>query len=139
MTPLRKRMIEDMRVAGFAAGTQTNYLHAVRALAAYYVRSPDELIEEQVRNYLLHLRDERGVALGTFKTNHSGIQFLYCRTLERPWPLFSKKESDHRKSVVCPTFSRMLKSARFWRTSRTRPTKPVSPSSMPAACASARP
>ncbi len=34
MTPLRKRMIEDMRVAGLAAGTQTNYLHAVRALAA---------------------------------------------------------------------------------------------------------
>jgi len=139
MTPLRKRMIEDMRVAGLAAGTQTNYLHAVRALAAYYMRSPDELTEEQVRNYLLHLRDERGVALGTFKTNHSGIQFLYCRTLERPWPLFSKKESDHRKSVVCPTFSRMLRSVRFWRTSRTRPTKPVSPSSMPAACASARP
>lgn len=127
MTPLRKRMTEEMRVAGLAAGTQTNYLHAVRALAAYYMRSPDELGEKEVRDYLLHLRDERGVALGTFKTNHSGIQFLYCRTLERTWPLFSKKESAHRKNGVCPTFSRTLRSGRFWRTSKTRPTKPASP------------
>ena len=139
MTPLRKKMIEDMQVAGFAAGTQTIYLHAVRSLAAYDMRSPDELAEAEVRNYLLHLRDERGVALGTFKTNHSAIQFLYCRTLERPWALFSKKECAHRKSGVCPTFSRTLRSERFWRTSRTRPTKPASPSSMPAVCASARP
>jgi len=127
MTPLRKRMTEEMRVAGFAAGTQVNYLHAVRALAAYYMRSPDELGEKEVRDYLLHLRDERGVALGTFKTNHSGIQFLYCRTLECTWPLFSKKESAHRKNGVCPTFSRTLRSERFWRTSKTRPTKPASP------------
>lgn len=127
MTPLRKRMTEEMRVAGFAAGTQTNYLHAVRALAAYYMRSPDELGEKEVRDYLLHLRDERGIALGTFKTNHSGIQFLYCQTLERTWPLFSKKESAHRKNGVCPTFSRTLRSGRFWRTSKTRPTKPASP------------
>ena len=43
-----------------------------------------------MRAYLLALR-ERGVALGTFKTNQGGIQFLYRRTLERDWPLFWKK------------------------------------------------
>ena len=101
MTPLRKRMIEDIRVVGLATGTQANYLHAVRALAAYYMRSPDELGEEEVRAYLLHLRDERGVALGTFKTNHGGIQFLYCRTLERDWPLFLKKESALPSRSAC--------------------------------------
>src|SRR5208337_1442177 len=36
MTPLRKRMVEDMTLAGLAAGTKTNYLQAVRSLAAYY-------------------------------------------------------------------------------------------------------
>ena len=91
MTPLRQRMTEDMRTAGLASGTQALYLEAVRNLAAQYRRSPDELSEEEVRAYLLSLR-ERGVALGTFKTNHGGIQFLYRWTLDRDWPLFGKKK-----------------------------------------------
>lgn len=91
MTPLRQRMTEDMRTAGLASGTQALYLDAVRNLAAHYRRSPDELSEEEVRAYLLSLR-ERGVALGTFKTNHGGIQFLYRWTLDRDWPLFGEKK-----------------------------------------------
>jgi integrase/recombinase XerD len=80
MTPLRMRMVEDMRAAGLASGTQAIYLDGVRHLAAHYGRSPDLLSEEEVRAYLIGLR-ERGVALGTFKTNHGGIQFLYRQTL----------------------------------------------------------
>lgn len=90
MTPLRMQMTEDMRVAGLAAGTQRIYLDGVRRLAEHYRRGPDRLSEAEVRAYLLGLR-ERGVALGTFKTNHGGIQFLYRRTLDRDWPLFGKK------------------------------------------------
>jgi hypothetical protein len=83
-------MIEDMRLAGLASSTQANYVQAVRALAAHYQRAPDRLSEEEVRAYLPALR-ERGVARGTFKTHHFGIQFLYRQTLNRDWPLFSKK------------------------------------------------
>jgi hypothetical protein len=93
MTPLRLRMTEDMTLAGFTPGTQAVYIDAVRRLAAHYRRSPDQLSEEEVRSYLLGLRD-RGVALGTFKTNHGGIQFLYRRTLDRDWPLFWKKKDS---------------------------------------------
>ena len=57
MTPLRARMIEDMTLAGFAPRTQEVYLQAVRRLAAHYKRSPDLLSEEEVRAYVLHLRD----------------------------------------------------------------------------------
>jgi hypothetical protein len=91
MTALRAQMIEDMRVAGLAAGTQRIYLDGVRRLAKHYWRAPDRLSEAEVRIYLLGLRD-RGVALGTFKTNHGGIQFLYRRTLERNWQLFGGKK-----------------------------------------------
>ena len=91
MTPLRLQMIEDMKSAGLAAATQTVYIDAVRRLAAYYRRSPDQLSEEEVRRYLLGLR-ERGVALGTFRAYQGGIQFLYRRTLDRDWALFQKKE-----------------------------------------------
>jgi hypothetical protein len=99
MTPLRQRMIEDMRAAGLAPGTQALYLDAVRNLAAHYRRSPDELSEEEVRAYLLSLR-ERGVALGTFKTNHGGIQFFYRWTLDRDWPLFGKKKDPSAKATA---------------------------------------
>jgi len=90
MSPLRQRMIENMKLAGLSPATQAAYIKAVRGLAAHYHRSPDQLNEEEVRSYLLHTR-ERGVARGTFKTSHYGIQFLYRETLDRDWALFSKK------------------------------------------------
>ena len=112
MTPLRQRMIEDMRLAGFADRTRDVYIQAVRRLAAYYMRSPDQLSEEEVRAYLLHLRDERGIARGTFKTNHGGIRFLYARTLDRDWPLFSQKNASARRgNSVCRPCSPMPRSA----------------------------
>lgn len=112
MTPLRTRMIEDMTLAGFAARTQDVYIQAARRLAAHYKRSPDLLSEEEVRAYLLYLRDERGIARGTFKTNHGGIRFLFHRTLDRDWPLFSQKNASARRgSSVCRPCSRMPRSA----------------------------
>jgi hypothetical protein len=102
MSPLRVRMIEDMTLAGLASGTQELYVQAVRRLAGHYRRSPDELTEEEVRAYLVGLR-ERGVARGTFKTNHCGIQFFYRHTLDRDWALFSKKRFGSRNKSACRT------------------------------------
>ena len=99
MTPLRLRMIEDMKAAGLACGTQAIYLDGVRQLAAHYGRSPDLLSEAEVRAYLIALR-ERGVALGTFKTNHGGIQFLYRQTLDLDWQLFGKKKDPPAKAAA---------------------------------------
>jgi len=82
MTRLRLRMTEDMSLAGFTPGTQAIYIDAVRRLAAHYRRSPDQLSEDEVRSYLLGLRD------------HGGIQFLYRQTLDRDWPLFWKKKDS---------------------------------------------
>ena len=109
MTPLRLHMIEDMRTAGLASGTQSLYLDAVRNLAAHYRRSPDELSEEEVRAYLLSLR-ERGVALGTFKTNHGGIQFLYTSRwcANRPavvFPLLGLRVSGSGRRPACRDLS----------------------------------
>jgi hypothetical protein len=97
-------MIEEMKLAGLAPGTQTTYVQAVRGLAAQYRRAPDQLSEDEVRAYLLGLR-ERGVARGTFKTHHYGIQFLYRQTLNRDWPLFSKKRFASPARSGCPRHS----------------------------------
>ena len=101
-TELRNRMIADMRSAGLAASTQEVYILGVRGLAAYYWRSPDLLSEAEVRSYLLHLRDERGVARGTYAPCHGGIRFLFTHTLDRNWPLFLKKSPP----AQAPAFTR---------------------------------
>ena len=57
MSPLRTRMIEDMQLAGLSAKTQEVYLQAVTALVKHYRnRSPDQLTEEEVRCYVLAVR-----------------------------------------------------------------------------------
>ena len=103
MSELRERMIADMRSQGLSASTQEVYLQGVKGLAAYYRRSPDRLDEKDVRRYLLYLRDERGVARGTYAPHQGGIRFLFAHTLDRDWPLFLKKESA-RRSVDLPRF-----------------------------------
>jgi hypothetical protein len=113
MSPLRERMIEDMKLAGLSEATHAIYIKAVRGLAAHYRRSPDELSEEEIRAYLLSML-ERGAARGTFKANHYGIQFLYRNTLNRDWALFSKKRSVSPSRSVSPTRSAMPKSAIFF-------------------------
>lgn len=111
-TILRQRMIDDMTLAGLSDRTQQVYIHAVRALAARHKKSPDLITEEEVRSYLLELRNG-GAARGTFKTNHYGIRFLYCQTLHREWALFGKKRFASRSKSGCPMSSPTHKPASF--------------------------
>ena len=112
--------LNGFAVGGIVAGLRLGYLlgcrdRAVRRIAAHYMRSPDVLSEEEVRAYLLHLRDERGVARGTFKTNHGGIRFLYLTTLDRDWALFSQKNGFARRgSSGCRSCSLMPRSTLYW-------------------------
>jgi integrase/recombinase XerD len=70
MTELRKRMVQDMTLRGFAPGTQARYLEAVEALAQHYQRPPDRLIQAQIREYLLYLIETRKLAKTTFLYLH---------------------------------------------------------------------
>ena len=103
MTELRTRMVEDMQLAGLVQGTQVAYIRAVRQLAAHFRLSPDRLTERQVRDYLIHLRDVRGVAKGTFQQRFFAIKFLFVNTLARDWPLLTKKKSARPCASACPT------------------------------------
>ena len=113
MSPLRMRMIEDMKLAGLSPGTQATYIDAVRKLVAHYRRSPDQLSEEEVRAYILNLR-EGGAARGTFKANYYGIQYLYRYTVNRDWALFTKKHSSAETEAVTPRTRRRRGSPAAW-------------------------
>jgi hypothetical protein len=107
MSELRNRMLRDMQLAGLVEGTRREYLRAVRQLTAYYMVPPDHLVERQVEDYLLYVRDELGVAKGTFEPLLAGLKFFYLRTLGCDWPLFTKKKSASRGRSGCPTSAAM--------------------------------
>ena len=107
MSELSDRMLRDLQLAGLVRGTRQQYLRAVHQLAAYYMVSPDQLRERQVEQYLLYVRDELGVAKGTFEPIVAGLKFFYLTTLGYDWPLFLKKRSASRVRSGCPTSAAM--------------------------------
>jgi integrase/recombinase XerD len=66
MTALRQRMIEDMRLRNFSPHTQEAYVRAVATFALHFKQSPQELTAEHVRQYLLHMVQERRVSWGLY-------------------------------------------------------------------------
>jgi len=83
MTPLRKKMVADLRLRGLAPNTQDNYIRCVRQYAAYHGRSPTQLGTEEVRAFLLHLR-ELDRAPATVVVYWAALRFVYAVTLRRP-------------------------------------------------------
>lgn len=86
MTPLRRRMIEDLTLRNRSPRTIESYTEQVAHFAKYFGRSPEDLGPEEVRTYLLYLVQERKVAWGTFNQAVCALRFLYNVTLERNYP-----------------------------------------------------
>ena len=103
MTELRRRLIEDMQLAGLSQGTQEAYVRSMRQLAGHFRLSPDRITERQLRDYLIHLRDVRRIAKGTFQQHFFGIKFFFVNTLGYDWPLLTKKKSVTPFANGCPT------------------------------------
>ena len=82
ISPLRRRMIDDMTIRGFTAHTQRGYLGAVRDLAAYLGCSPDQGDAEALRRYQLHMRSA-GASASSMNSAVSGLRFFFGVTLGR--------------------------------------------------------
>jgi site-specific recombinase XerD len=78
-------MMQDLQLRGYSDRTVECYVRAVAQLAKFHRASPDQLTEEQVRQYLLHLSTVQKVARGTHTIALCGIKFFYKETLARPW------------------------------------------------------
>ena len=74
MTPLRERMLGDLRLRNFADTSIESYIRAVRQYAEFFGRSPKELTSEDLRKYLLYLREEKKVAQGTYNQALAAIR-----------------------------------------------------------------
>jgi integrase/recombinase XerD len=88
MTELRRKMTEDLQLHGYSERTQSSYIDAVKGLARFYHRSPDQLSEDEIRDFFLHLINERKAARSTVTIYLCGIKFFYEKTLGRNWLVF---------------------------------------------------
>ena len=83
MTPLRRRMIDDMTLRNFTPKTIQAYVRCVARFALYFLTSPDRLGPEHIRAYLLYLLQVRHVSLSYYRGTRSALRFFYRVTLAR--------------------------------------------------------
>jgi integrase/recombinase XerD len=82
ISPLRQRMIEDMRMRKLSPKTQAAYIRSVRQLAVHLGRSPDTATVEDLHSYQLHLVDQ-GTSPITLNATITGLKFFFDVTLDR--------------------------------------------------------
>ena len=80
MGALRTKMIEEMRLRNFSPRTQQSYLSAMVGLVKHYRRAPDQLTQDEIRSYLLHL-EKRGLSPSSRNVAISGLKFFYHQML----------------------------------------------------------
>ena len=83
VSPLRRRMTEDMTIRKFAPRTQEGYIRAIKGFSAFFGASPDKANFEDLRRYQLHLVAS---GAGTPTVNHTvtALRFLFIVTLRKP-------------------------------------------------------
>jgi integrase/recombinase XerD len=110
MTPLRRKMIEELQIRHFAPSTQKNYLSLVAQFARHYGRSPEQLGLKEVRAYLCYLVNDAKVSYNVLCGHVSALRFLYKVTLNRPWDLYRIPYPHREKHLpVAPTREEILR------------------------------
>lgn len=86
MTPLRKRMLEEMQLRGLAVRTQQTYIRAIARMAKHLEKSPADVADDELRSYFLYLVNEKQVSGSYVTITLSSLKFLYKHTLKRDLP-----------------------------------------------------
>lgn len=85
MTRLRKMVLDELRRRNYAQNTVRTYIQAINDFARYFRKSPEHLGPEHIREYQLHLFQDRKLAAGTVQGRGAALRFLYVKTLQRPY------------------------------------------------------
>jgi hypothetical protein len=83
ISPLRRRMIEDMTIRGFGEKTQNDYIRHVKTFTIFLGRAPDQAEPADLRAYQLHQRESR-VQPPTMNSTVAALRFFFTTTCDRP-------------------------------------------------------
>jgi site-specific recombinase XerD len=89
----------SLRLRGLSEKTQESYVRAVRQLAEHYARPPDQISQEELRQYLLHLQNVQQVSPSTFRIALCGIKFCFQHTLGREWAILDLARPRREKKL----------------------------------------
>jgi len=99
MHPLRKRFIEDLQLQGMSERTQRTYVCAVRQLAEHYGKSPDEITEEELRDYFLYVKNAKKWSRSSCTIALCAIKLFYEKTLKTEWTTLSLVRPQREKKL----------------------------------------
>ena len=85
MTELRRRMLEELQRRNYSKETIRLYLFAVKDFARYFKKRPDLLKQEHMREFQLHLLNERKLAVETVAARITALRFFFVKVLHRPY------------------------------------------------------
>jgi integrase/recombinase XerD len=102
MTPLRQKLIDEIQLRGFSIHTQDSYLRCVTGLARFYHRSPDQIADDEIKAYLLHLLRVKKLAVGSLIVAVSALRFLFGQVLRRPTEAIEHALPRMKKPVLRP-------------------------------------
>ena len=89
-SPLASRMRDDLVLAGCGEETQKSYLREMKKMAVYLKASPDKITENDLRRYMLYLKNELELDPNSLKVTHAAVKFFYRNTCVRPWVTLAK-------------------------------------------------
>ena len=102
MTPLRQKLIDEIQLRGFSVNTQQSYERSVTGLARFYHRSPDQISDEEIKSYLLHLLRVKKLAVSSLIVAVSGLRFFYHHVLHRSTTAIEQALPRMKKPVLRP-------------------------------------
>jgi len=102
MTPLRQKLIDEIQLRGLSIHTQDSYVRSVTGLARFYRRSPDQLNDDQLKEYLLHLLREKKLAVSSLIVAVSGLRFFFGNVLHRSTKAIQEALPRMKKPVLRP-------------------------------------
>ena len=93
------KLIEDLQLAGKAKRTVYGYVRAIRKLAEFCEKPPEQMTETDVRHFLLHQIVDKQLAAGTQSVLLSGIKFFFRTTCPRKWKVLDQTKLNYPKTL----------------------------------------
>ena len=115
MTPLRQKLIDEIQLRGFSIHTQDSYVRCVTGLARFYHRSPDQIVDDEIKAYLLHLLRVKKLGVSSIIVAVSALRFFFGQVLHRPTQAIEQALPRMKKPVLRPRLlQRAGVGASFW-------------------------
>jgi len=102
MTILRQKLIDEIQLRGFSIHTQDSYVRSVTGLARFYHRSPDHIVDDEIKAYLLHLLRIKKLAVSSLIVAVSALRFFFAQVLHRPTTAIEQALPRMKKPVLRP-------------------------------------